>query len=365
MNRTKLAHESPPRAICGALITTLTQDTFARQAYLGRCPAPLQDNTLVAGAPGDSLAIQIFKQRDGIFASDAGQLHENRNGDTLALVFLEDGEAVAELGERITMENQVGRHADQDFVAQQDLKDLLRAFGFDRQLTQDLFDCGHRQTCGGERFFDLLLGAGFLSIEIDCGACALNNFALHVELLLGDQGIEGGAKGFGTNALSKTRPQIFARYSRKERVFFVKLFYARINFLLNLVETFLGEEYERLRGDSYHATGSEEILCGGGNLICCPAGAGYDFFEVQSEESAFGHCCEDLGFVAALQRLEESYAASIAHSGAASERVEHYSTANGGYRGKLADDETVTGHDQNIVLKAKLHEGALAGSEFF
>src|SRR6266852_5380139 len=33
MNRTKLAHDSPPRAICGALFTTLPQDTFARQAW--------------------------------------------------------------------------------------------------------------------------------------------------------------------------------------------------------------------------------------------------------------------------------------------------------------------------------------------
>src|SRR5882757_3634387 len=136
------------------------------------------------------------------------------------------------------MENQVGGYAHQKLVAQQD---LLGAFGFDRQLTQDLFDCGHRQTCGSERFFDLLLGAGFLSIETDCGACALYDLALRVELLLGDQGIEGGAKGFWPYALSKTRPQIFARYSRKERVFFMKLFDPRINFLLNLVETFLGE----------------------------------------------------------------------------------------------------------------------------
>src|SRR6266851_8346366 len=32
MNRTKLAHESPPRTICGALLTTLTQD-----ASRGKC----------------------------------------------------------------------------------------------------------------------------------------------------------------------------------------------------------------------------------------------------------------------------------------------------------------------------------------
>src|SRR5882762_9743195 len=121
MNRTKLAHKSPPRAICGALFPTLPQDTFARQAYIGKRPSPLQDNTLVASAPRDSLAIQIFKERDRILAGDAGQLLENRNGDTLALVFHEDGEAVAELGQSITMENQLGCDAHQDFFAQQDL----------------------------------------------------------------------------------------------------------------------------------------------------------------------------------------------------------------------------------------------------
>ena len=64
--------------------------------------APLQDNTLVARAPGNPLAVQVFEERDRVFASDAGQLFENWDGDALALRFLEDRKAVAELRLRVT-----------------------------------------------------------------------------------------------------------------------------------------------------------------------------------------------------------------------------------------------------------------------
>src|ERR1700686_1565369 len=119
MNRTKFAHESPPRANprrathnpnsgipCAA--------SLARYAHL----PPLQDNTLVARAPRYPLTIEVLEERDSIFARDTGQLLENGDGDALAFGFLEDGKAVAELRKSVAVKNQLGRDADQALVAQ-------------------------------------------------------------------------------------------------------------------------------------------------------------------------------------------------------------------------------------------------------
>src|SRR6516164_4544704 len=41
----------------------------------------LKDNTLVAGTPSQPLAIEVFEQRDGVFARAAGQFLECRDAD--------------------------------------------------------------------------------------------------------------------------------------------------------------------------------------------------------------------------------------------------------------------------------------------
>src|ERR1700740_2476434 len=96
-----------------------TMPTLAQDALRGK-PKPtgrLQDNTLVACAPGNALAVEILQQGNRIFAGDSGEFLENRHGDSLALLLLVGDQAVAELAEGVTMEDQLRGDADQDFVA--------------------------------------------------------------------------------------------------------------------------------------------------------------------------------------------------------------------------------------------------------
>src|SRR5260370_7586768 len=97
--------------------------------------APLQDNTLVARAPGNPLAVQVFEERDRVFASDAGQLFENWDGDALALRFLEDRKAVAELRQRVAMKNQLGLDPHQGLFTPHTLHHLLAPHCFHSQLS--------------------------------------------------------------------------------------------------------------------------------------------------------------------------------------------------------------------------------------
>src|ERR1700738_1463006 len=98
---------------CGALIINPNPGLSVRQAWLA---TPLQDNTLVARAPGYPLAVEVFEERNRVFAGNACQLLETGHGDALALCFLEDGKAIAELRQGITVKNQVGRYAHQVLV---------------------------------------------------------------------------------------------------------------------------------------------------------------------------------------------------------------------------------------------------------
>src|SRR5260370_11076607 len=120
------------------------------------------------------------------------------------------------------MKNQLGCDAHAARVSQEDLKDLFRAFCFYGQLAQDLFDGGNGEAGGRERFLDLLFGASFLRIEADGCACALDDFAMSLKLLLRQQLIERGSKGFFPNAPSEAGPQVLSRYSGKQRIFFVE-----------------------------------------------------------------------------------------------------------------------------------------------
>src|SRR4029077_9108852 len=153
-----------------------------------------------------------------------------------------------------------------------------------------------------------------------------------VELLLGQEIVESVAKSLRLNTPSQARPQIFARYSRKKRVFFVKIGDTGSNFQLNFIETSFGEQYQRLGGDSSDTIGCGEMLCGRSDLIFFPAGARQDFLERQSEDGAFGHGGEYFAFVPPRQCFEEGHATRVANGRTAGERVQDYAAANGGDR---------------------------------
>src|ERR1700719_630781 len=104
-------------ALCAARYSQPNAGMPCAASLATRRLPPLQDNTLVARAPGYALAIQVFEEGDGIFPGDTGQLLENRNGDALAFGFLEDGKAIAELREGVTVENQLRRDTHKVLVA--------------------------------------------------------------------------------------------------------------------------------------------------------------------------------------------------------------------------------------------------------
>jgi len=55
---------------------------------------------------------------------------------------------------------------------------------------------GTARPAAANGFFDLSLARASSRSRLDCAPARLTSFALGVELLLGDQGVSGGAEGF-------------------------------------------------------------------------------------------------------------------------------------------------------------------------
>ena len=83
-------------------------------------------NTFVAEAAGDSFAVEIFKQRDSIFAGNAGEVFEDWHRDSVSLGLLESSEFGAKFGQGIAMKDEFRCDAVEGFVSQQDLQQFFR-----------------------------------------------------------------------------------------------------------------------------------------------------------------------------------------------------------------------------------------------
>ena len=65
----------------GRETTTETKKTKRLRREIQKRLSRLQDKTLVAGAAGDLLAIEVFEQGDGVLARDAGEILEGGDVD--------------------------------------------------------------------------------------------------------------------------------------------------------------------------------------------------------------------------------------------------------------------------------------------
>src|ERR1700756_4412642 len=88
-------------------------------------PAKLKYNTFVSLSAGEAFAVQVFEQRDGVFAGDASQIFESGDGDSLAFRLFVSGKFRAKLGQRFTMEDQLRSDSVERFFAQQELQQLF------------------------------------------------------------------------------------------------------------------------------------------------------------------------------------------------------------------------------------------------
>src|SRR5688572_29697162 len=91
---------------------------------------PLEDESAVAGAAGDALAVEVFEQGDGVLARDAGDLLEP--GHVYQAVGRARVGVVAQRGrqafERLAVEEQVFLDADERARVEQELEEFAQVF---------------------------------------------------------------------------------------------------------------------------------------------------------------------------------------------------------------------------------------------
>src|SRR5262249_42747074 len=140
---------------------------------------PLQDNTLIAHAARQPLAVQVLEQGYRILSRDPGQFLERWNTNALAFGFLVACQQAAKAFKRRVVKNQLRGHAHQNLFAQQDLQQFLSSRGFDFQLCQDILDGRHGEAGLGESLYNLLLRADLLGRKGDLRARLFDELALH------------------------------------------------------------------------------------------------------------------------------------------------------------------------------------------
>src|SRR6266481_9713502 len=64
-----------------------------------------KNNTFVTPPAGDAFAVQIFEQRDGVFAGDAGQFFKRGHGDSLTFRLFVRGKLQAQFSQRVAMKD--------------------------------------------------------------------------------------------------------------------------------------------------------------------------------------------------------------------------------------------------------------------
>ncbi len=115
---------------------SITPDSFE---HAGLFRVKSEYNTLVSGAARNPLAVKIFKQRNGVFAGNAGELLESGHRDSLALRLLELGDFLAHFVKGAGVENQFHGDALELLFAQENLQQFFCALRFDGQLRKHLF----------------------------------------------------------------------------------------------------------------------------------------------------------------------------------------------------------------------------------
>src|SRR5580704_12958046 len=137
MNWTKFTHKQPPRGLPVRALSSIV----AQGNACGKGPDIVadtsQDNTLVAGAAGNTLAIKELEERDGVFTSDASQVLERRDRDAIGFLFLIRCEAGFQMSEGVAMKDEFGRDAKEDFFAQEEMKNLVGALEIDFYICEN------------------------------------------------------------------------------------------------------------------------------------------------------------------------------------------------------------------------------------
>src|SRR5215470_2821079 len=219
------------------------------------------------------------------------------------------------------------------------------------------------KACRGECSFDLLLGLGFLRQEGHFGPGALHELSLQLEFSFGGELFEYSAKDFRAKASREQAAQIFSGHSRLQRIFLVKALYA-IGGLLRQI----GESRNRIESGSFWRHQADSLGCREAsnrvqNLSIGPASTRRNLLLSQAKKRAFHQLKENFGFVAALHRQKKSFTRRFPGARAAWNRVGHHSSADGGERRRLPDDETIAREQQHGVPELELREGLAPGGD--
>ena len=183
-------------------------------------------------------------------------------------------------------------------------------------------------------------------------------------MLLRGQFSERGSERLRSNAPAYARPQVLAHYSRKQRVFFLKLLHLLQNLFSNLREHLFGDQHQRFTGDSVYPACFGKPLRGVADFVVQPRGAGDNLFVSEAEDRALRHGRENLFATSALQGFEIGHSSRVAQCRPPRERIEDCSASDRDHRGKLPQDETVPAQHEDFVLQLQIREGAAAGLPF-
>jgi hypothetical protein len=89
------------------------------------------------------------------------------------------------MSEGVAMEDKFGSDAEEDFVSEEEMEDLVGAFCVDRNSSEDLSYGWDGEAGVGEGGFDLGLCGGLVGVELDGGAGRFYGFTLDVDFFGG------------------------------------------------------------------------------------------------------------------------------------------------------------------------------------
>ena len=183
-------------------------------------------------------------------------------------------------------------------------------------------------------------------------------------MLLGGQFFQCRSERLRSSAPAYARPQVLAQYSRKQRIFFLKLLHLLQNLFSNLGEHLFGDQHQRFTGDSFYPAGFGKPLRGVADFVVYPRGAGDHLFVSEAEDRALRDRRENLFATSALQGFEIGRSPRVAQCRPPRERIEDCSASDRDHRRELPQDETVPGQHEDFVLQLQIREGTAAGLQF-
>src|SRR5579864_7935429 len=300
--------------------------------------ACLQNDARISLAPRDAFAIQEFEQRNRVFAARAGPGFEVGNGEAGTF---SRGEKSAQSGDGGGVENEVGGHANQLAIANQNLQERAGAGGVDARLRQNLGSGGNAETRSFKGIFELFEGLRFVALEGDVVGGEADEIAF-------DDDFAGGG---GEHQIEQKRGRA-GEFAAAQFLLLDAFSQGIFTVTIGKLSGELPESFELPPGVN------QEIFLP--YFFARESGARDEILGAHAEFRFGDQQCDSLRWSRGGEILEASV-----EGGAADARrridIDHDSAADGHDRREHTNDETVARQNQQRIAQQKSNVGARAG----